>query len=115
MLNFKGNWDRHLTIVEFICNNSYQATTSMAPYDIYLGIQVIDSNLLEQRKFFTIAVGYLYTWVESIKLKKSRPDPQHDRATEELDPRENLTFKEKKPVKVLDRKRETRTSISETI
>ena len=50
MLNFKGNWDRHLTIVEFICNNSYQATTSMALYDIYLGIQVIDSNLLEQRK-----------------------------------------------------------------
>ena len=60
----------------------------------------MDSNLLERgREKFIIAVGYPYTWVESIKLKKSRPDPQHDRVTEELDPRENLTFKKKKTSK----------------
>ena len=59
-------------------------------------------------------MGYPYTWVRSIKLKKSRSDSQHDLATEEIDPRENLTFKEES-VKVLDRKRETRTSIRGTI
>ena len=33
VLNFPGNWHRHLPLVEFAYNNSYQASIQMAPYE----------------------------------------------------------------------------------
>ena len=33
VLDFKGNWAKYLTLVEFAYNNSYQASISMAPYE----------------------------------------------------------------------------------
>ena len=33
ILDFSGNWDEHLPLVEFTYNNSYQANVSMAPYE----------------------------------------------------------------------------------
>ena len=32
-LDFGGKWDRHLPLVEFAYNNSYQATIGMPPYE----------------------------------------------------------------------------------
>ena len=32
MLDFKGTWNRYLSLVEFSYNNSYQATIGMTPY-----------------------------------------------------------------------------------
>ena len=37
VLNFSGNWDRHLPLVEFAYNNSYQASIQMAPYEALYG------------------------------------------------------------------------------
>jgi hypothetical protein len=37
MLDFKGSWIRYLPLVEFIYNNSFQATISMAPYEALYG------------------------------------------------------------------------------
>jgi len=37
VLNFPGNWDRHLPLVEFAYNNSYQASIQMAPYEALYG------------------------------------------------------------------------------
>ena len=36
-LDFPGNWDKHLPLVEFAYNNSYQATIKMAPYEALYG------------------------------------------------------------------------------
>ena len=33
MSEFKGSWDRHLPLMEFSYNNSYQASIEMAPYE----------------------------------------------------------------------------------
>ena len=33
IVDFKGNWDKHLPLVEFSYNNSYHSTISMAPYE----------------------------------------------------------------------------------
>ena len=33
VLDFKGSWIDHLTLVEFAYNNSYQASIGMAPYE----------------------------------------------------------------------------------
>ena len=37
VLNFPGNWDRHLPLVEFAYYNSYQASIQMAPYEALYG------------------------------------------------------------------------------
>lgn len=33
ILNFKGSWEDHLPLVEFVYNNSYQSNIKMAPYE----------------------------------------------------------------------------------
>ena len=33
VLDHKGSWEEHLTLVEFTYNNSYQASIQMAPYE----------------------------------------------------------------------------------
>ena len=37
MLEFKGSWDRHLPLMEFAYNNSYQSRIEMAPYEALYG------------------------------------------------------------------------------
>ena len=37
VLDFKGSWIDHLTLVEFAYNNSYQASIGMAPYEALYG------------------------------------------------------------------------------
>ena len=36
-LDFEDKWDVHLPLVEFACNNSYQATIGMPPYEPLYG------------------------------------------------------------------------------
>ena len=37
MLDLKGKWSNHLSLVEFAYNNSYQASIGMAPYEALYG------------------------------------------------------------------------------
>jgi hypothetical protein len=37
ILEFEGNWEDHLPLVEFTYNNSYQAIVGMAPYEALYG------------------------------------------------------------------------------
>jgi len=37
VLEFGGNWEDHLPLMEFTYNNSYQATIGMAPYEALYG------------------------------------------------------------------------------
>ena len=37
ILDFKGSWEEHLPLVEFVYNNSYQASIQMAPYEALYG------------------------------------------------------------------------------
>ena len=36
-LDFEDEWDKHLPLVEFSYNNSYQATIGMPPYEVLYG------------------------------------------------------------------------------
>ena len=33
MIDYEGSWDRHIPIVEFVYNNSFQSSIRMAPYE----------------------------------------------------------------------------------
>ena len=37
VLDFKGSWEKHLPLVEFAYNNSYQASIQIAPYEALYG------------------------------------------------------------------------------
>ncbi|KAA0067801.1 DNA/RNA polymerases superfamily protein [Cucumis melo var. makuwa] len=37
VLQFKGNWDTHLSLMEFAYNNSYQSSIDMAPFEALYG------------------------------------------------------------------------------
>ena len=37
ILDLKGSWEEHLPLVEFVYNNSYQASIQMAPYEALYG------------------------------------------------------------------------------
>ena len=37
IIDFKGNWDKHLPLVEFSYNNSFHSSISMAPCEALCG------------------------------------------------------------------------------
>ena len=55
VIDFKGNWDKHLSLVEFSYNNSFHSSISTAPYEALYGkryrspiwwFEVVESSLL---------------------------------------------------------------------
>ena len=37
VIDLEGGWDRHITLVEFVYNNSFQSSIGMAPYEALYG------------------------------------------------------------------------------
>ncbi|WMV50389.1 hypothetical protein MTR67_043774 [Solanum verrucosum] len=37
VIDYKGNWDDHLPLIEFAYNNSYHSSIQMAPYEALYG------------------------------------------------------------------------------
>ena len=37
VINYEGSWDKHIPLVEFVYNNSFQSSIGMTPYDALYG------------------------------------------------------------------------------
>ena len=37
MIEYERSWDRHIPLVEFVYNNSFQSSIGMAPYEAFYG------------------------------------------------------------------------------
>ena len=37
MIDYEGSWDRHISLVEFVYNNSFQSSIRMDPYEALYG------------------------------------------------------------------------------
>ena len=37
VIDYEGSWDRHIPLVEFVCNNSFQSRIGMVPYEALYG------------------------------------------------------------------------------
>ena len=37
VINYEGSWDRHIPLVEFVYNNSFQLSIRMVPYEALYG------------------------------------------------------------------------------
>ena len=36
VIDYEGSWDRHIPLVEFVYNNSFQSSIRMTPYETYM-------------------------------------------------------------------------------
>ena len=99
-LDFKGNWDEHLPLVEFSYNNSYHASIGMPPYEALYGRkcrspvcwdevgerQILGPELVQQTK-------------ETVELIQKRLLAAQDRQRKYADPaRKNVDFEFGEPV-----------------
>ena len=37
VIDYESSWDRHIPLVEFVCNNSFHSSIGMAPYEAFYG------------------------------------------------------------------------------
>ena len=60
VLDFKGSWEKYLSLVEFAYNNSYHSTIEMAPYEVCMvenasphcvGKRLVRENCWDQKSF----------------------------------------------------------------
>ena len=80
ILEFGGNWEEHLPLVEFTYNNSYQTTIGMAPYEALYGRRCRTPVCWEEvgeRRLLGPELAQLTT--EKVKVIKERMKIAQDR------------------------------------
>jgi len=80
VMEFQGNWDRHLSLMEFAYNNSYQTSIGMPPYEALYGRKCrtpLCWDEVGERKIY--GVELIEMTVEKIKVIKERLKVAQDR------------------------------------
>jgi hypothetical protein len=80
MLEFGGQWEDHLPLVEFTYNNSYQYTIGMAPYEALYGRRcrtVVCWDEVGERKL--LGPELVQITVDKVKVIKERMKEAQDR------------------------------------
>ncbi|XP_069145971.1 uncharacterized protein [Solanum lycopersicum] len=73
VIDFKGNWDDHLPLIEFACNNSYHSSIVMAPFQALYGRRCRSSiGWLEIGEFALIDPEVVYEAVEKVRIIRDR-------------------------------------------
>ena len=80
MIDYKGSWDRHIPLVEFVCNNSFQSSIGMASYEALYGRKCITPlcwKELSEKK--VIGLDLIYETEEKVKIIRERLKVATDR------------------------------------
>ena len=78
MIDYEGSWDRHIPLVEFVCNNSFQS--SMAPYEALNGRKCRTSlGLMELGEKKLIGLDLIQETEEKVKMIRERLKVATDR------------------------------------
>ena len=80
MLEFKGSWDRDLSLMEFAYNNSYQSSIEMVPYEALYGRKCrtpLCWDEVGERKFLGLEIVQVTT--DNVKVIKDRLKITQDR------------------------------------
>jgi hypothetical protein len=79
-LEFGGNWEEHLSLVEFTYNNSYQTTIGMAPFEALYGRKCRTPLCWEEvrdRKLY--GAELIQITIEKVRIIKDRMKVAQDR------------------------------------
>ena len=50
MIDYEGSWNRHIPLVEFMYNNSFQLSIRMAPYEAHYQKKMQNTIILDRVK-----------------------------------------------------------------
>ena len=86
MINYEGSWDRHIPLVEFVYNNSFQSSIGMAPYEALYGRKcrtpLCWTELSENK---VIGPDLIQETEEKVKMIRERLKIANDRQTSYVD------------------------------
>ncbi|WMV37948.1 hypothetical protein MTR67_031333 [Solanum verrucosum] len=69
VIDFKGNWDDHLPLIEFAYNNGYHSRIGMAPFEALYGRRCISHvGWFEVGKFSLIGIELVHEAMEKVQL-----------------------------------------------
>jgi len=96
VLDFKGNWDEHLPLIEFAYNNSYQSSIQMAPYEALYGRRCCSpTGWFELGETKLIGPNIVHDALKKVKLIQERLKTAQSRQKSYSDiRRRDLEFKE---------------------
>ena len=80
MIDYEGSWDRHIPLVEFVYNNSFQSSIGMAPYEALYGRKYRSPlcwTKLSEKK--VIGPNLIQETEEKVKMIKERLNVEADR------------------------------------
>ena len=80
MIDYEGSWDRHIPLVEFVYNNSFQSSIEMTPYEALYGRNCITQLCwTELSKKKVIGPDLIQETEEKVKMIKERLKVATDR------------------------------------
>ena len=87
-MDFKGNWDRKLPLIEFSYNNSYHASIGMAPFEALYGRRCWSPiHWYEPGEKHLETVDFIRRTIEDVRLIRERLDTAHSRQKSYADKR----------------------------
>ena len=80
MIDYEGSWDRHIPLVEFVYNNSFQSSIGMAPYEALYGRKCRTSLCwIELSEKKVIGPDLIQKTEEKVKMIRERLKVANDR------------------------------------
>ena len=80
MIDLEGSWDRHIALVEFVYNNSFQSSIGMVPYEALYGRKCrtpLCWTELSEKK--VIGPNFIQETEEKVKMIRERLKADTDR------------------------------------
>ena len=80
VIDYEGSWDRHIPLVEFVYNNSFQSSIGMVPYDALYGRKyrtLLCWTELSEKK--VISLNLIQETEEKVKMIRERLKVANDR------------------------------------
>ncbi|KAL8126680.1 hypothetical protein AgCh_013808 [Apium graveolens] len=85
-INFKGNWDGHLPLIEFSYNNSYHVSIDMPPYEALYGRKYRSSTYWDEvGEFKLIGLELVQQTKEKVKMIRKKLIAAQDRQKKYMD------------------------------
>ena len=73
IINFNGNWDEQLLLVEFSNHNSYRSSISMAPYEALFGGKCRSPiGWFQLGKSSLLGPELIYNTLEKVHIKRNQ-------------------------------------------
>src|SRR5262249_41848385 len=95
ILEFKGNWDQHLPLVEFAYNNSYHSSIGMPPYEALYGRKCRSPLFWDNLEKIVVGPELVQETIDKVAVIKQKMKASQDRQKSWADlKRRGLEFEE---------------------